>query len=155
MWVISISTEKARQVTNTPGTESGGYWSHDGRYLAYFRQSEIDNSSGVWLYDFGNKSEQEVLHFPDRKMDILTKIIWHQDDSAIYFYDEIGFVKLDLSNKTLSYLFDNDNQRSLKILHNISFGLDNLTCPITGLRNTTQNSCVFNYFFKRLLIVNE
>ncbi|MFQ5602305.1 MAG: protein kinase [bacterium] len=103
LWSVSTSDGKTHQITNTPGTESGGYGSHNGKGLAYFRNSASENSSGVWIYDVSAKTEKEIYRFENRKLDILTKILWSADDSILYFYDERGFAKLVIAESELSY----------------------------------------------------
>lgn len=103
LWLVSLTSGHAQKITNTPETESGGYWSHDGKWLAYFRNAVTGDSAGVWLYDVANKAEEKMFHFSDRRLDILTKIVWHHDNSAIYFHDEIGLAKLVLGSQRLSY----------------------------------------------------
>lgn len=85
LWLYSTESGETRQITRTPETESGGYWSHDGGRIAFFRNSVSENRSGIWIYDFASGDEQEVLPFPGIQVDILTKIMWRQDDAALYF----------------------------------------------------------------------
>ncbi len=103
LWIFSQQTGSSWRLTNTPAIESGGYWSNDGRKLAYFRQHSGANTSSLLIFDLDSNLETELLHFPDRRLDILTKIIWQADDSALYFHDQINLAKLDLASKTLSY----------------------------------------------------
>lgn len=106
LWITSTDSGTVSQITESPGSESGGYWSHDSQWIAYFRNSVAENSAEVLLYDVVNQTEHAVFRFPARKMDILAKIVWDEDDANLYFYDEKGFAQLHLQSGQLSYPLD-------------------------------------------------
>jgi Tol biopolymer transport system component len=120
LWVLSLGDKQAEQITNTPASESGGYWSHDGKRLAYFRTSDSENNTGVWLFDIVNQTEQEIYRFPERKIDILTTIVWHPNNSAIYFFDGVGFAQILLQNRELSYPLQREGAPVKHIRYDVS-----------------------------------
>ena len=115
LWIFSTHDGSVQAITRTPGIESGGYWSHDGTRIAYFRNAPSGNASGLWVYDFRAHHERLLYFFPARRMDILTKIVWHPNDTALYFYDHVGLARLDLATRKLNYPFGADRHRAAYI----------------------------------------
>lgn len=85
LWLYAIDSGQMQQLTDSPEIESGGYWSHDSRRLAFFRNDREQNDSGIFLYDFDENHEIEIVRFPDMQVDIITKILWGTDDKTLYF----------------------------------------------------------------------
>ncbi len=104
LWIFSPQSGTSRQLTNTPAIESGGYWSHDGRKLAYFRQG-VSGSTSLLLFDFDTSVEREVLFFSERQIEILTRIVWQPDDSALFFSDGSGLARVEIATGQVSYPF--------------------------------------------------
>jgi len=90
LWVQNLENGERIQLTNSVDRESRGSWSHDGTRLAYFRNYSGKDSSGIWSYDFSTGEAQELIRFHEATVDILNKVVWKDDDSAIYFISPHG-----------------------------------------------------------------
>jgi Tol biopolymer transport system component len=112
LWVQNLSTSETTQLTNSVEPELRGAWSHDGQKLAYFQNSAIEFGWRIWIHDFSVKKADEVFYFPqDNRVDILGKIVWKQDDSAIYFtpsWSGAPLLEVSIISKKVNTVFETE-----------------------------------------------
>jgi serine/threonine protein kinase len=126
LWVYAMETGDSERITHTPETESGGYWSHDGNRLAFFRNDPNESSAGIWIYRFDTCSEQEVFRFAGVQIDVLTKILWREDDGALYFCRKTHtgegdkFTELILDTRAIRHPLDVDGHQTPDVFYTMN-----------------------------------
>ncbi len=102
---MNLHTGETTKLTNTPGNESRGFWSHDASKLAFFQNYPEQGNAAVCVYDFIQKQQRTVHWFSqadlameaESEISVLRKIAWSQDGRKLYFF-KTEFLELDLTS---------------------------------------------------------
>jgi len=88
LWLQNLQTQELKQLTNTPEKESRGVWSHNSRWIAFFNIAENQTDVTVDIIDLNGNLKDRLNSDFYAFRDILSKLIWKSDDSALYFLPE-------------------------------------------------------------------
>jgi Tol biopolymer transport system component len=108
LWIINLKTRETLQLTDTKDVESRGFWSNDGKMIAFLQRSTAGDSVGIWVYDTrtttARRIHQEATHHYfyfryDRRLD------WNPDDLSIYFLYDGKVSKISVQTGEIYYRY--------------------------------------------------